>query len=190
MHGPPQVTLVTHSSWSVWSLWSLWGLLQFASPSASATAAINCLPTVAYQGADWKNSSTVEVLVRNRRRKQRPMHNGHHHHISPYTFTVSPSSPINSNKGASKEENKKKASIDTCKPSRLRPKSLQCCPSHHVNHSDQSLGPCRPPSLGTHTSSILDRTLRYWPHDLRCTTFSFQLRPRIWTQSKYPRVSV
>lgn len=36
----------------------------------------------------------------------------------------------------------------------------------------------------------LDRTLRYWPHDLRCTTFSFQLRPRIWTQSKYPRLTV
>lgn len=71
MHGPPQVTLVTLSLWSVWSLW---GLLQFASPSASATAAINCLPTVAYQGGDWKNSSTArngQVLVRDRR-KQRP----------------------------------------------------------------------------------------------------------------------
>lgn len=110
VHGPPKSLL----SLPAWSVWSLWGLLQFASPLASATAAINCLPTVACQGR-LEKLFNGEVLVRNRR-KQRPCTT-----VVTITFHLhrQPSSPVNSNKG----ESKKKASIDTCKPSRLRPKS-------------------------------------------------------------------
>lgn len=69
------------------SLWSLWGLLQFASPSASATAAINWLPIAVYQGEIEKTLQTARFWCVTAG-SNAPMHNANHpsplsHHIPP-----------------------------------------------------------------------------------------------------------
>lgn len=131
------------------SLWSVWGLLQFASPSASATAAINWLPIAVHHGK-LKNSSNGEVLGAYQL-EATPMQNHQSpiHHPSHSSITISPHLPSTLMKGKTKEHTKKNKSFSRHVQSRR-----DCPPSHHVNHSDQSLGPCRPPWLGIHTSSI------------------------------------
>lgn len=168
------------------------GPAPVASPSASATALINWFPIVPGETRKLFNGEGLGRAARRINRIAWPrlcttpaavtfLHH-HHHHRPP----LSSQSPISENAKKMKgQQERREKKLQSTRASRQ-----ESPPSHHVNHSDQSLGPCRPPSLGIHTLQHLDRTLRCWPHDLRCTAFSFQLRPRIWTQSKYPSLRV